>query len=96
MTTSTALHNIAFALIRDAETLMDAIDPGTTMLADHGYGHITIRARRVYTPTQDTLTLIAYHGDQLVATVIASNNGHRVTAPHPPNVCRRRAFQASG
>lgn len=80
MTTTTALHNIAFALVHDAETLMDAVDPGTTMLAEHPYGPVTIRTRRVYTPTQDTLTLIAYHDDQLVATVIASNNGRRVTA----------------
>ncbi|KMO69836.1 hypothetical protein [Mycolicibacterium chlorophenolicum] len=80
MTTTTAQPNIAFALVRDAEALMDAVDPGATLLADHDYGPITIRARRVYTPTQDTLTLIAYHEHQLVATIIASNNGHRVTA----------------
>jgi hypothetical protein len=80
MTTTAALHNIAFALVRDAGNLMDSIDPGTTLLAEHDYGPLTIRARRVYTLQQDTLTLIAYHGDQLAATVIASNNGHRVTA----------------
>lgn len=80
MTTTTTLHNLAFALVRDAATLMDAIDPGTTVLAAHDYGPITIRARRAYTPERDALTLIAYHDDELVATVIASNNGHRVSA----------------
>lgn len=80
MTTTTTLHNLAFALVRDAATLMDAIDPGTTVLAAHDYGPVTIRARRAYTPERDALTLIAYHDDELVATVIASNNGYRVSA----------------
>jgi hypothetical protein len=80
MTTTIAPHNIAFALVRDAAHLMDSIDPGTTVLTAHDYGPLTIRARRVYTLEHDTLTLIAYHGDQLAATIIASNNGQRVTA----------------
>jgi len=80
MTTTIDLSTIAFALIRDASTLMDSIDPGTRAVTDHDYGPITLRARRVYTPQQDTLTLIAYHGDQLVATVLAANNGDRITA----------------
>ena len=80
MTTTTALHNVAFALVRDAAHLMDSIDPGTTVLTAHDYDPLTIRARRVYTLEQDTLTLIAYHGNQLAATVIAANNRHRVTA----------------
>lgn len=78
--TTTALHSIAFALVHDAAHLMDAIDPGTSVLSAHDYRPLTIRARRVYTLEHDTLTLIAYHGNQLAATVIASNNGHRVTA----------------
>ncbi|CQD24276.1 hypothetical protein BN1232_06137 [Mycobacterium lentiflavum] len=80
MTTTAALHNVAFALVRDAAHLMDSIDPGTSVLSAHDYGPLTIRARRVYTLEQDTLTLIAYHGHQLVATIIVSNNGERVTA----------------
>ena len=80
MTTTDALHNVAFALVRDAGNLMDSIDPGTTLLAEHDYGPLTIRTRRAYSLQQDTLTLIAYHGHQLAATVIASNTGHRVTA----------------
>jgi len=41
---------------------------------------IAIRTRRVYNPQQDSLTLIVYHGDQIAATIIAANNGNRVTA----------------
>jgi hypothetical protein len=80
MNTTTAPYNLAFALVRDAAKLMDAVDPGTTTLPDHEYGPVAIRTRRFYRPQQDTLTLIAYHGEQLAATVIATNNGQRVTA----------------
>jgi len=83
MTTSTAaaLHELAFALVRDAQDLMDATDPGATVIADHPYGPtITLRARRVYSPQHDSLTLIAYHGEQLVAAVIATHTGARLTA----------------
>ena len=78
--TTTAPHTIAFALVRDAEALLDDIDPGDTTLADHRYGPITVRTRRVYSPRQDSLTLIAYQAGQIAATVIAINDGHRVTA----------------
>jgi hypothetical protein len=80
MTTTIDLSTIAFTLVRDASTLMDSIDPGTHAVTDHDYGPITLRARRVYTPQLDTLTLIAYHGDLLVATVLVANNGSRITA----------------
>ena len=96
MTTTAALHNVAFALVRDAATLMDSIDPGTTLLTAHDYGPLTIRARRVYSLQQDTLTLIAYHGDQLAATVIASNNGHRVTARIHQILIAGMLFKRSG
>ena len=59
---------------------MDTIDPGHSTLAEHDYGPLTIRARRVWTPRHDSLTLIAYHGEQLVATVIATHNGQRLSA----------------
>jgi hypothetical protein len=77
---TTAPHSIAFDLIRDATELMDSIDPGTTALATDSYRPMAIRTRRVYNPQQDSLTLIAYHGDQIAATVIVTNNGTRVAA----------------
>jgi len=80
MTYSTAPHTIAFDLIRDAASLMDAVDPGATALSDSRYSPMVIRARRVYNPQRDTLTLIAYHGGRLAATIIASHNGKRITA----------------
>jgi len=80
MTTTAALHTIAFDLVRDAADLMDAVDPGATRLTNHDYGHLTIKTRRVYTPERDTLTLIAYRGEDLAATVLAVNTGARVTA----------------
>ena len=80
MNYSTAPHNIAFDLIRDAAALMDSIDPGATALTEHDYGLMVIRTRRVYNPQQDSLTLIAYHDDQVAATIIATNNRDRITA----------------
>jgi hypothetical protein len=80
MSYTTAPHSIAFDLIRDAGALMDSIDPGTTALATDSYRPMAIRTRRVYNPQQDSLTLIAYHGDQIAATIIATNNGARVAA----------------
>lgn len=80
MSYTTAPHSIAFDLIRDAADLMDSIDPGATALAEDSYRPMAIRTRRVYNPQQDSLTLIAYHGDQIAATIIATNNGARVTA----------------
>jgi hypothetical protein len=80
MSYATAPHSIAFDLIRDAANLMDAIDPGTTVLEDHAYRPMAIRTRRVYNPEHDSLTLIAYHGDQITGTIIATNNGNKVTA----------------
>ncbi|GAB5018633.1 hypothetical protein [Mycobacterium avium] len=75
-----APHTVAFDLIRDAASLMDDVEVGSTTLTDHPYSPMAIRARRVYTPQLDTLTLLAYHGDRLAATIIASNNGKRTTA----------------
>lgn len=80
MTTTLDLHTIGFALVADAEKLMDAVEPGATVLAEHGYGPVTIRTRRVYTPERDTLTLIAMHGEDLAASVIATTKGSRVSA----------------
>jgi hypothetical protein len=80
MTYTTAPHSVAFDLIRDAGVLMDAVDPGTTTLATDAYRPMAIRTRRVYNPHQDSLTLIAYHGDQIAATIIASNDGLRLSA----------------
>ena len=79
-TTTLELHTIGFALVADAERLMDAVEPGATVLADHDYGPVTIRTRRVYTPERDTLTLIAMHGDDLAASVIATTKGSRISA----------------
>jgi hypothetical protein len=80
MTTILDLHAIGFALVADAERLMDAVEPGATVLTDHTYGPVTIRTRRVYTPERDSLTLIAMHGDDLAASVIATTKGSRVSA----------------
>ena len=80
MSYTTAPHSVAFDLIRDAADLMDSIDPGATVLEDHAYRPISIRTRRVYNPYHDSLTLIAYRGAQIAATIIATNNGGRVTA----------------
>ena len=73
-------YTIGFALVADAATLMDAVDPGDTELTNHHYGPVTIRTRRVYTPDRDTLTLFASHGDDLAASVIATTKGSRVVA----------------
>lgn len=80
MSYTTAPHSIAFDLIRDAGALMDSIDPGTTAITTDAYRPMAIRTRRVYNPQQDSLTLIAYHGDRLAATIIATNTGSRVSA----------------
>ena len=80
MSYATAPHSIAFDLIRDAAALMDSIDPGAATLTANSYQPMAIRTRRVYNPQQNSLTLIAYHGDQIAATIIATNNGTRVTA----------------
>lgn len=80
MTTTTDLHTIGFALVADAEQLMDAVEPGDTVLVAHDYGPVTIRTRRVYTPERDSLTLIATQGDDLAASVIATTKGSRVSA----------------
>jgi hypothetical protein len=73
-------HSVAFALVRDAASLMDTVDPGMTSLAGHDYAPVTVRVRRIYSPRQDSLTLIAYHGREVVATVIAARMGQRLIA----------------
>ncbi len=80
MSYATTPHSIAFDLIRDAARLMDSIDPGAAAIPEDSYRPMAIRTRRVYNPQQDSLTLIAYHGDQIAATIIATNNGGRITA----------------
>lgn len=80
MSYATAPHSIAFDLIRDVTALMDSTDPGATALPENSYHPMAIRTRRVYNPQQDNLTLIAYHDGQIAATIIATNNGARVTA----------------
>lgn len=79
-TTIPQAFTVAFALAADAAELIDNTEPGQATLPGHKYGPFDIRTRRTYTPERDTLTLIAYHDGQMMASIVAVNNGAKTVA----------------